>query len=292
MSSSKHGTEKMRVDGGGNVGIGTSSPASKLHVADGGSTVQSKDANGYARVTQQNGSAQLGLFRSGASAGGGYIGGNSDASFIVMNDSFTERMRINSSGKVGIGTSSPTADLHVEANGSNIARFGDDFGNNVALTIENDTGIAKIRYDQASDGTANKHLGFFAGSSEAMRIDSSGKVGIGTTTPTDAKLHVDVGSTGGVRIEGDSWCRLQLRHNTGHKGLTHDSLGLGVYDWDNAKYMAQFTEEDANHHSFKLNQGTHFNQLCENNSSAHNGFRRHVIRVTAVLGRNYYYYAY
>ena len=63
-----------------------------------------------------------------------------------------------SAERLGIGTTSPSADLHVEANGSNIARFGDDFGNNVALTIENDTGIAKIRYDQASDGTANSTL--------------------------------------------------------------------------------------------------------------------------------------
>ena len=82
------------------VGIGTSSPTARLTTADGFMSFVSADANGYARFTATNASAQLGLFRSGSSAGGGYLGANSDASFIAYDGSFTERMRIDAAGRV------------------------------------------------------------------------------------------------------------------------------------------------------------------------------------------------
>ena len=97
------GTNALVVDSSGNVGIGTTSPTSKLVVVDGHQTIDSSDANGYTRFTTNQGNAQIGLFRSGNSVGGGYIGGNSDASLMVMNSSFVEHMRLSSTGGLGIG---------------------------------------------------------------------------------------------------------------------------------------------------------------------------------------------
>ena len=67
---------------------------------DGGYTdLETQDTNNYARVTTLNGSAQLGLYRSGAGAGGFYIGGDADK-FRVYDSSFTSRMEVDASGRV------------------------------------------------------------------------------------------------------------------------------------------------------------------------------------------------
>jgi len=99
--------DPLFVDAANNrVGIGTSSPTARLTTADGFMSFVSADANGYARFTATEANAQLGLFRSGSSAGGGYLGANSDASFIAYDGSFAERMRIDASGRVLVGTTS------------------------------------------------------------------------------------------------------------------------------------------------------------------------------------------
>jgi hypothetical protein len=94
------GSERMRIDSSGNVGIGTSSPSAKLTVVDGGSTFVSVDANGYPRFTQSSGSAQLGLFRSSTSAGGGYIGGDATNCFDVRDSAFTSRFQVAQNGQL------------------------------------------------------------------------------------------------------------------------------------------------------------------------------------------------
>ena len=96
----------------GNLGIGTSSPSAKLDVVDSGTFFVSRDANAYPRFSVTNGSAQLGLFRSGTSAGGFYIGGD-DTLFSVWTSGFTRLFNINNSGNVGIGTTSPSQKLYL-----------------------------------------------------------------------------------------------------------------------------------------------------------------------------------
>lgn len=100
LSLQNNGTTNVTVTAAGNVGVNTASPSSKLTVVDGLNTIVTSDANGYVRITGSSANAQLGLFRSTTSAGGGYIGANGAASFTVMNSSFTEQMRVDSSGRV------------------------------------------------------------------------------------------------------------------------------------------------------------------------------------------------
>jgi hypothetical protein len=95
------GAEAMRIDSSGNVGIGTTSPAQRLHIVSAGST--------YLQV-QNTANSITGFFV--AQTADFYIGTftNHPIAFYTNN---TERMRINSSGNVGIGTSSPGARLDV-----------------------------------------------------------------------------------------------------------------------------------------------------------------------------------
>jgi len=111
------GSNSLVVDSSGNVGIGTTTPSSKLVVVDGGATIASRDASGYTRFTQQSGSAQIGLFRSGTSVGGGYIGGDSSFLLNVYNTGFLKKASIDTSGNMNIsGSLTQNSDIRLKEN--------------------------------------------------------------------------------------------------------------------------------------------------------------------------------
>ena len=103
-------TERMRIDSSGNVGIGITNPGYKIEVSQG-------SGNSVARFTGAN-SANL-VFRNATSnvfelnAGGG----NDELSFGTAGNN--ERIRIDSSGLVGIGTASAAQVLQVHKAGTN-----------------------------------------------------------------------------------------------------------------------------------------------------------------------------
>lgn len=97
------GTELMTIQGGGNVGIGTSSPGSALEV---------KTSSSQYGLVHTDGSIQVGTYV-GGSTGGGWLGtkSNHKLSFFVNNGS--PSMTVDTTGRVGIGTTSPSAPLEV-----------------------------------------------------------------------------------------------------------------------------------------------------------------------------------
>ena len=185
------GVESVRIDSSGNVGIGTSSPSSfgsplSVYFATNPTlSIVSGNANAYLRLhsTSDN---NMYLTNTGGA--------------MTMNTANTERMRINSSGNVGIGLTSYNLRLSLaaDANGQNIqinGRTGDDFGQIFFRNFGGANNLARI----ASDSSAG--LIFGTGSqtaptvpTERMRIDSSGNVGIGLT-PT--------ASVGALQVTGN-----------------------------------------------------------------------------------------
>ena len=97
----------------------------------------------------------------------------------------TNTLHVDSSNnRVGIGTTSPINTLHIKANAPAI-RFEDNDANGSAVSIIEDVdGFFKIRNDAGNAGSGSG-IGFEVDASEKMRIDSSGKVGIGTTSPNN-----------------------------------------------------------------------------------------------------------
>ena len=106
----------------------------------------------------------------------------------VSTDGVISADGLTSSGRVGIGTSSPNHNLSVNSSSTGIISVGDFTGDNVKTYIEADqtNNVARLN-------SRNNHpLAFSVNNTERLRIDSSGNVGIGVTN-VGAKLDVLVG---------------------------------------------------------------------------------------------------
>ena len=104
------GTNALVVDSSGKVGIGTSSPSQKFHVED----TTASNTSTYIQVVSGNaGNAGIIFGDSDADTRGGLLYNNADDALRFFKSGFTEAMRIDSNGNVGIGRSSPNHILEV-----------------------------------------------------------------------------------------------------------------------------------------------------------------------------------
>ncbi len=190
--------ERMRIDSSGNVGIGTSSPANALNIVKdntafrGQLSLQTVSSSNLNQITFYNQSTLSSQIYQDYSASGLLAIINTISAPMTFATANTERMRIDSSGNVGIGTSSPSTygqlavfkssgdiESAVVTGGANYATYRLQNSNQrYSMQIRTDQSNAWVLRDETNG--ANRFL-IAAGSSEAMRIDSSGQVGIGGT---------------------------------------------------------------------------------------------------------------
>jgi hypothetical protein len=215
MSFHTNASERMRIDSSGNVGIGRTPPTdahatwSQLFLGEKGSYISEKSSSGgifgnfvtdniyidadtgsYANITTDESSA----YRQEGGVHHWYSQASGSAGSAVT---LSEKMRIDSSGRVGIGTSSPNQLLEVSGNGAKtrFMRSG-----STGTTVEFFSGASKAGGIQVQ----STGLGIAGGVRENdIFIDTSGRVGIGTSSPS-ANLHLKSTTSGNpeLRIEG------------------------------------------------------------------------------------------
>jgi hypothetical protein len=211
--------ETMRISGNGNVGIGTTSPGAKLDVVSGDIRLGTNatyfrvrdTASAQPRVLGMNTSNTFYIGPIDSYAGGAIAYGVSgNVSYHGFYGGGSEKVRITSSGSVGIGTTSPsyTLDVNGVIRGEQILYLKDTGGTN-RLTIQAESSyVTQSVGALAQNFVANYYRFYDDAFSEMMRIADNGNVGIGTTAPAQ-KLHV----IGNSEITGDIFLGRYIFHN-------------------------------------------------------------------------------
>jgi hypothetical protein len=176
----------------GDLGIGTASPAAKFQTNSTDGTIA------IFRTTSGANNGRLNIDISDSAATAGFaVGGNSSFPAMTFANGGAERMRIDSSGNVGIGTSSSSSPLNVVSASSSLAiaingRSSDSLGAMYFYANDGTTQYSTITASatefRLSSVPAAAVQTFHTNGSERMRLDASGNLGIGTTAPT-AQLH-------------------------------------------------------------------------------------------------------
>ena len=194
-------TDYVTIASSGDVGIGTDSPSKILHVVATEGTVPSSSGIGMISLIQNNSTTTN-------SSGIGILGGTGANSSVFFSDAddadvgaivyehnnnamafkvnAAEKMRIDSSGKVGIGVSDPDAPLEIQSGvvDSEVLNVrGFDAGRGLNVSISNEGSITDALVDFNNE-LSNGRISWSLGGSEKMRIHSSGNVGIGTNAPS------------------------------------------------------------------------------------------------------------
>ena len=221
---------------GSKLGIGGIIPSNALDVQGGTSNTAI-----VARSTDAKAQISL-LDNSTTSVGSVVIGAEGDALFFTSGSSGTERLRIDSSGRLLLGT---TTEGHAAADNFTI----EDSGNSGITIRSGTTNNGTIYFSDGTSGSAEyrgaviynhneNYLRFYTNGTEKFRINSTGDFGLGTTDPTDADsgdggFHVRPSHSNGApqaafkrAASGNlSTCIVFVDGNVGRGSITYNDVG-------------------------------------------------------------------
>ena len=236
----------MSILNDGKVGIGTTAPAYKLQIHE------STSGTNYIQLTNSTtGSGSGDGLLVGVNAAEDAIFWNLENTAIRFATNGADRLAIVSDGNVGIGTTAPSAILHIKSSGtarnvfyveasdtSHLAGIYEESDGRGALNVRNAAGTATINLDSGNDS-------WFTG----------GDFGIGVTAPV-AKLHIDDSATG-----DNKGLYIQNTHNVDGDSA---AIRFGFAGNDNANKGGIFFKRTANYGRGSLIFATENTQTNDN----------------------------
>jgi hypothetical protein len=232
------GTTAVTVDASQNVGIGTTSPSTKLHVS------------GIFRQT--DGTVQAEIASGGSVA---FYGTNNNYPVAIQTNAL-ERARFDTSGNLGIGTSSPGVKLDVVgvARASTRVVSPAFYGSSTGITEYMDSLGTTGIYVTGAGASPSNSIRFFSAGSTTATLDTSGNLGLGVTPSawrTSAKA---------IQIKNYT----TLFENTGGASIfsfnSYQNSG-GGYTYIQPEFASQYYQVSGRHEWYTAPSGTAGNAI-------------------------------
>jgi hypothetical protein len=204
VAISTNGTQRLTVQSDGNVLIGATGSAGRLLTVNQTGTTGGEYG---IRVSQTSATSNAISLTIDSTNGLSKLFQESTIP-LVFGTNNTERARIDSSGNVGIGTTSPLGSLHIETPATtagwqlrldsvglaNESGFYRDASDNYEMVLRN--GLGGLTYLKNNGNATDANLVFFPNGVERARIDSSGRLLVGTSSNDSNALAVVQGYAG------------------------------------------------------------------------------------------------
>ena len=208
MGFGTSGTERVRIDGSGRVGIGVTAPSRKIHIdqtvtTEGGIYVYSNAVH-----TGAGTNALISIYSDNASANGDtlYVRNDGTGNLLTLNNDGTDRLVVKDGGNVGIGISPVFNSLHIHKPNSDYNYI--HITNTTTGTTHDDGLLFGFESDEHAYivNRENTNLNFFTNNTQRMQISADGDVGIGVAANAGVRLRIE---------DTNATMRLQASNNGG-----------------------------------------------------------------------------